>query len=213
MKFLLKLSFRILDALTRRLGTAHGKLRLLAEGVTLARSAKIIGTPHVQRHTGSSIVVGERVTLCSWSSWTALGVAHPIVLRTLQSRAELRIGADTGISGGAICAAVSVVIGDRCLIGADVTITDTDFHPLAPENRRYTSDWLQIGCKPVRIGDDVFIGTRAIILKGVEIGNGAVIAAGSVVTRSVPARAVFAGNPASLLRYLQHESKASAVNN
>lgn len=198
----LHFSLRGFDAIAKVLGTLHGRLRLRAVGVTFARNAVIIGAPIVDRHHGSNITIGERVTLCSVSRWTALGVAHPVVLRTMREDSELRIGANTGISGGSVCAAVSVVIGERCLIGADVMITDTDFHPLPPENRRFISDWTQIGCKPVKIGNDVFIGARAIILKGVEIGDGAVVGAGAVVTRSVPARSVVAGNPAEIVGVL-----------
>ncbi|MDP1789723.1 MAG: DapH/DapD/GlmU-related protein [Methylibium sp.] len=119
-----------------------------------------------------------------------------MILRTVRSGARIRIGAETGISGGSICAAVSVEIGSRCLLGADVLIVDTDFHAIEPIGRRTNTDWSRIGCAPVHIGDDVFIGARAIILKGVSVGAGAVIGAGSVVTRSVPEGVIVAGNPA-----------------
>jgi acetyltransferase-like isoleucine patch superfamily enzyme len=55
----------------------------------------------------------------------------------------------------------------------------------------------------VRIGNDVWIGTRAIILPGVQIGDGAIIGAGSVVTRDVPALAVVGGVPARVIKYRQ----------
>jgi acetyltransferase-like isoleucine patch superfamily enzyme len=96
-----------------------------------------------------------------------------------------------------LCAALSIRIGERCLIGADVVIVDTDFHAL--DAARRDAGWTAIGCAPVEIGDDVFIGTRAIVLKGVCIGRGAVVGAGSVVTRSVPEFAVVAGNPAVMV--------------
>jgi acetyltransferase-like isoleucine patch superfamily enzyme len=92
-----------------------------------------------------------------------------------------------------------VVIGERCLIGADVMIVDTDFHPMAPIGRRFCSDWKQIRCQPVLIGDDVFIGARSIILKGVHIGDGSVIGAGSVVAHSIRSRVVAVGNPARVI--------------
>jgi acetyltransferase-like isoleucine patch superfamily enzyme len=112
----------------------------------------------------------------------------------------LRIGRDTGISGGSFCAAVALHIGERCLIGADVTISDTDFHAIEPEGRSTHTGWSRIRSAAVRIGNDVFIGARAVILKGVEIGDGAVIGAGSVVTRSVPPRGLAVGNPARCIR-------------
>jgi acetyltransferase-like isoleucine patch superfamily enzyme len=82
------------------------------------------------------------------------------------------------------------VIGERCSIGWDVWITDTDYHRL--------NDGEDIA--PVSIGDEVWIGAKSMILKGVTVGKGAVIAAGSVVTKDVPERALVAGNPATVIR-------------
>jgi acetyltransferase-like isoleucine patch superfamily enzyme len=84
------------------------------------------------------------------------------------------------------------------LFGADAMVVDTDFHPLHPEGR-WRAPLSAAGSRPVSIGDDVFVGARAVILKGVHIGNGAVIGAGAVVTRDVPAYAVVAGNPARIV--------------
>jgi acetyltransferase-like isoleucine patch superfamily enzyme len=186
------------DKLAQVVSDALGRLRLRGAGVEVSVRAKIMGLPLVARCDGSRIVIGDDVVLCSASRWTALGVAHPVVLRTLRPGAFLGIGRGSALSGGSFCAAVSVRIGERCLIGADVTIADTDFHALDPAQR--AAGWDEIACAPVEIGDDVFIGTRATILKGVRIGDGAVVGAGSVVTRCVPAFATVAGNPATIVR-------------
>ncbi len=188
---------RIEDKLAQVATGLLGRRRLRRAGVELSARAVTMGLPIVARCEGSRIVIGDDVVLCSQSRWTALGVSHPIVLRTLAPNAFLGIGRGTGISGGSFCAAVSVRIGERCLIGADVVIADTDFHSIDPLQRE--AGWSAIASAPVEIGDDVFIGTRATILKGVHIGNGAVIGAGAVVTRSIPAGAVAAGNPAAIL--------------
>ena len=76
----------------------------------------------------------------------------------------------------------------------DVLIADNDFHPIKPEGRRYNSNVDDIAAKPVVIGDNVFIGTRSMILKGVNIGENSVIGAGSVVVSDIPAGVVAAGN-------------------
>jgi acetyltransferase-like isoleucine patch superfamily enzyme len=193
-----RLPARVEDKLAQIVHGALGRRRLLAAGVEMPGRSSILGRPIVARSEGSRIVVGDGVVLCSRSRWTALGVAHPVVLRTLRPGAVLSIGRGTGISGGSFCAALSLRIGERCLIGADVTIADTDFHSIDPALRE--AGWDAIACAPVEIGDDVFIGTRAVILKGVRIGDGAVVGAGAVVTRSLPAGAVAAGNPAVVLR-------------
>jgi acetyltransferase-like isoleucine patch superfamily enzyme len=193
-----RLPARAEDKLAQLVTAALGRWRLRHAGVEVSASAKTMGLPIVSRNEGSRIVIGDDVVLCSASRWTALGVAHPVVLRTLRAGAVLDIGRGTGISGGSFCAAVSVRIGERCLIGADVLVADTDFHSIDPGQRQMGRE--HAGCSPVHIGDDVFIGARAVILKGVRIGNGATVGAGAVVTRSVPAFAIVAGNPATIVR-------------
>ncbi|MCR5270933.1 MAG: sugar O-acetyltransferase [Prevotella sp.] len=81
-------------------------------------------------------------------------------------------------------------IGDNCLIGPDVGIY-TAGHRLEPEGRV-----LDVYGSPITIGNDVWIGGHSTILSGVTIGDGAVIAAGSVVTNDVAPRTLVAGNPA-----------------
>jgi acetyltransferase-like isoleucine patch superfamily enzyme len=106
--------------------------------------------------------------------------------------ALIRIGNGTYLNRGTeIVAAAEITIGRDCKIARDVIIMDTDQHAL-PNS--------ELGATPIRIEDRVWIGARAIILKGVTIGHDAVIGAGSVVTRDVPAGAVVGGVPARILR-------------
>jgi acetyltransferase-like isoleucine patch superfamily enzyme/ubiquinone/menaquinone biosynthesis C-methylase UbiE len=105
---------------------------------------------------------------------------------------------DESVLNNGVClrsAGPGIRIGRRALIGSGVEIFDCDFHTLEPALRRS-------GTAPsaaVVIGDDVWIGANAMVLKGVTIGDGAVVAAGSVVTRPVPAGGVVAGIPARLV--------------
>ena len=87
-----------------------------------------------------------------------------------------------------------IIIGDGCWIAWDVNIIDTDFHSISINGD--TGETV----KTVRIGNRVWIGARALILKGVTIGDGAVIAAGSVVTGDIPAGCLAAGVPARVIR-------------
>jgi acetyltransferase-like isoleucine patch superfamily enzyme len=194
-----RFAVRALDAVLQRTSSEIGRIRLILAGVEFAPTARCLGIPIVQRFEDSRIIVEENVVLCSSSRWTALGVSHPVVLRTLRPGAILRIGRNTGISGGSICSAVSVHIGMNCLIGADVLIADTDFHPISGINRRHDSNWDEIRSAEIHIGDNVFVGSRVTILKGVRVGDGAVIGAGAVVTRAVPSDSIVAGNPARVL--------------
>ena len=82
-------------------------------------------------------------------------------------------------------------IGDNVFISHDVTIMDSDAHQIKSGREK---------TKAVSIGDNVWIGSKTLILKGVNIGSGAVIGAGSVVTKDVPAGCIVAGNPARVIR-------------
>ncbi len=164
------------------------------------------GWPVVSLAPGSQISLGANVVLCSEAKYTALGVSRPVILRTLRPGAVISIGHDVGLSGTVVCAALSVAIGDECLIGADVMIFDNDFHPVSAIGRRNASDPARIGAAAVSIARNVFIGTGCIITKGVNIGEGSVIGAGSVVTCNVPAFHIAAGNPARVLGPIPQES-------
>ena len=106
--------------------------------------------------------------------------------------ATISIGDGTYLNRNAeVVAAGSVRIGRDCKIARDVIIMDTDQHALPGSD---------LVVRPVEIGDRVWIGARAIVLKGVRIGHDAVVAAGAIVTRDVPPHSVVAGNPARVLR-------------
>ncbi|MBE0448561.1 MAG: acyltransferase [Actinobacteria bacterium] len=86
----------------------------------------------------------------------------------------------------------SIKIGERCLIGPNFFITDSDFHGLEPENRTNGN----YRCLPVVIENDVFIGEGVKVMKGVTVGQGSVIGTGSVVVRNIEPFSVYAGVPA-----------------
>lgn len=183
---------------------------LRVRAIRVARGVSWLGWPIITKHAGSSISIGYGCVFCSRSAQTALGVNHPVVIRTLRSGAAIDIGEGSRMSGTTICAASRVVIGRRCVIGANVTIADTDFHSLDPAVRSSPQDAASAKAAPVEIGDDVFIGGGSFILKGVRIGHRAVIGAGSVVTRSVLEDSIVAGNPAVVVRGPRHPSEAVA---
>lgn len=176
---------------------------LRASGVEIGEKVRMLGKPVVSLIQGSRIQIGARCVLCSDSEFTVLGVDHPVVLRTLRQGAQIVIGEDTGMSGGSICAAGSIRIGAGCLIGANVTLADTDFHAINPANRRYNNNSEEIAVAPIVIEDNVFIGAGAFILKGVTIGKNSVIGAASVVTRDVPENSIAVGNPARVVRKIE----------
>ncbi len=113
--------------------------------------------------------------------------------------ARIEIGRNTKINNGfvAIAEKSSITIGENCLIGTRVEIYDSDFHATNPYDR---IDGDRHTCKPVKIGSNVFIGSNARILKGVTVGDGAVIANNSLVTSHVPENSVALGIPAKVVK-------------
>ena len=111
---------------------------------------------------------------------------------------EFIIGNNVGMSSTRIWVHDSVVVGDNVKIGACVLITDTDAHPMDYMARRTSNEGTKSA--PSVIEDDVWVGAHSIILKGVTIGARSIIGAGSVVTKSIPADCVAAGNPCMLIK-------------
>jgi acetyltransferase-like isoleucine patch superfamily enzyme len=171
----------------------------LCYGFSIGKSATVRGLPILSLARQSSIHIGDHAYLISRSRNTALGVNHPVILRTLRPQARINIASRFRASGVTLCAAKGIVIGDRVTMGANVVVTDTDFHAAEPGVRSSGEDASCAKCAEVTIEDDVFVGMNAMILKGVAVGRGAIIGAGSVVTRYVPPRAIVAGNPAQVL--------------
>jgi acetyltransferase-like isoleucine patch superfamily enzyme len=167
--------------------------------VVVGHGVMLYGFPLLALKAGSTLQVGDGVVLCSDSAYTALALNHPLKIATHCASAVITIGAHTGISGGALVAAERIDIGREVLLGANVTIVDTDFHPVAATGRRHSDDPSRIATAPVWIGDNVFIGTGAVILKGVRIGRDSVVGAGSVVHGEFPERSIIAGNPARVI--------------
>ncbi len=181
--------------------TIPRKLRRL--DVHVGSGVIFYGSPIVSMEEGQGeITIGIDCVFCSVSEYTALGVNHPVVLRTLRPGAVIRIGDSTGMSGATICAAISVEIGSHVLLGANVTIVDTDFHAIKPQGRRHNNNPDEISSAPVIVGNNVFIGMNTLVLKGSRIGENSVIGAGSIVIGEIPPNVIAAGNPARVIKAL-----------
>lgn len=167
------------------------------QGVAWQSGWKFSGLPRFRlRGSRARILIGKRFSARSKSRGNAIGVFQPVLITAWGQDALVEIGDDVRISGCSITAEQHIKIGNRVMIGSGVLIMDTDAHPLDAEARRKNS---APKTAPILIEDDVFIGTRAIILKGVRIGQGAVVAAGAVVARDVPQGNIVGGNPAKII--------------
>jgi acetyltransferase-like isoleucine patch superfamily enzyme len=179
--------------------------RMRRNGLTVGRNCSFRGMPLLTLHPQSRIIIGDDAFLVSRSRDTALGVNHPIIMRTVRPNAVINMHPGCRASGVTIISAVSVSVGERTVIGANATIVDTDFHSLEQALRSSADDARLASACPVEIGADVFIGGGAMILKGLIIGAGSVIGAGAVVSRNVPPGAIAAGNPAKVVGWVKHE--------
>src|SRR5206468_816447 len=144
-------------------------------------------------------IIGSQVSCCAGCSF-AIG-----------ENRHCTIGDFTLLNGALIMAEEKIEIGSYCLVSWNVGIADSDFHPLAPAQRLVDAKALapfyknrperpKLVTSPVIIADNVWIGMNATILKGVTIGENSVVAAGSVVTKSVAPNVVVAGNPAVVIK-------------
>ena len=140
------------------------------------------------------IYLGENVLIDGTNTFASTAVLDKPVLKIGNNTF---IGYQVSISVGK-----KVTIGENCLIASGVIISDNDGHPLDPIKRAKHERVERSQIKPVHIGNYVWIGNNSIVLKGVSIGDGAIIGANSTVTEDIPAFVVAAGNPAKLIRTL-----------
>ncbi len=169
---------------------------------------------HLQLGPGSRVdhlALDVRGPGCSVSVGDACDLGCTVVLERAGGR--LRVGSRTSIGGGTTFSiAASVDVGDDVLVSFDVLVMDHNSHAVEFDLRRGDGpawirgqkDWTHVPVAPVVIRDKAWVGARAIVLRGVTVGEGAVVGAGSVVTRDVPDWTVVAGNPARVVRELPH---------
>ena len=173
------------------------RLRAAYWGLELGPDCVFFGRPMFYRAENSRIIIGEGCQFRSGKGSNYAGLNRPCMLSTLRQGAVLEIGNRSGFSGTVIAAALHVKIGDGVLCGANVTVSDTDWHNPDPSHR------LDPGpTAPVVIEDNVWLGLNVVVLKGVTIGRDSVVGAGSVVTKSIPPNVIAAGNPATVIRPL-----------
>ena len=183
-------------------GSFIGNIMLKAWGCRMYGLVKCFGTPYIEKTPGSRIQIGSGVILRSSLVSNPAGCFHPVVLAA-RKKGEIILGNNCGISSSVIVAEKSVTIGDNVLIGVNCVISDTDFHSVSAEIRRTpAADKEEHSSIPVVIEDDVWLGMNVTVLKGVTIGRGSVVAAGSIVTKDLPPHSLAGGNPCKVIKSL-----------
>ncbi|HVV06905.1 MAG TPA: DapH/DapD/GlmU-related protein [Puia sp.] len=190
---------RIIRKIRSILNRAINLYRLKRSGVIFGRWI-IQGRIHIVNN-GGRLTIGNNFTANAGKRENPIGGDTVLNLIVHTKEASLTIGENVGISNSTIVCWQEINIGNNVVIGGGCKIWDTNFHSLHPAIRTGGKD-NDIRTSPIHIKDNVFIGGGVIILKGVTIGENAVIAAGSVVTRDIPANALAGGNPCRVIKTL-----------
>lgn len=201
MRNILLLIYKILWGLYFKLyscwNTSITIFKLYVLGATFGDNLKSYGTtiPQIRINKNAKLVrFGNNVVFnnkndAGWYSKCAIWV---------MDSASLIVGNNSGFNGVFLYSSKSIIIGSNVRIGGGTRIFDTDFHPLNYIERRNGKNGTF--SKEILIEDDVFVGTNCIIGKGVKIGARSIVAAGSVVTKTIPSDEIWGGNPAKFIR-------------
>ncbi|WP_321373639.1 acyltransferase [uncultured Draconibacterium sp.] len=172
-------------------------------GINFSLRIKFDGPIIVKRLPSSNIKIGEGCYFSMSSRHNLIGINHPCILSTQNRKAKISIGDNCGFSGTTIGAFKSIIIKNNVKSGANTIITDGDWHLDDPRAGQ---------TQEVLINDNVWLGVNTVILKGVSIGENTIIGANSVVTKSLPANVVAAGNPCVVLKKINTEETLAPKN-
>ena len=181
------------------LGMAFLKCYSFTGRVKSAKNVRIIGVPLFNIEADSQLLIGAGVTLNSFNGDYHANMNSSIKIIIENKGSSIEIGERTRIHGSCIHASKKITIGRRCLIAANCNIMDSNGHRtlLDKPSERYSS---VDEPREIVIEDDVWIGMNSIVLPGVTIGAGAIVAANSVVHKDVPPKVIVRGNPAQIVK-------------
>lgn len=214
MKIILKkLIFRIGPTIRTHFYVLFNRILFKLNGVQFGKNMRVFDRFYLTMSPGARMSVGDNFVFSSGDGINPL-------CRNIRGKifigkdALIEIGDNSGLSSVCLWAKERICIGNNVKIGGDCVLMDTDAHSLDWEVRAglrrnkwgggAVSDCDSANSSPILIGDSVLIGTRCIILKGVTIGARSIIAAGSVVTKSIPSDCIAGGNPCRIIRYINN---------
>lgn len=171
---------------------------LYARRLTIEKPCRIWGRIRFLFLGPGTIFIGKNFHAVSARKRSVFTLFAPCSL-TIIGNGQIVIGERVGLNGTVIAARNRVTIGDYTMIGPNTIIVDHDGHNSWPPRDRWTTSGT---AAPIVIEQDVWIGMNCIILKGVTVGRGSIIAAGSVVVKNVDPACLYAGNPATKIKDL-----------
>lgn len=208
LKMLIRKALRVYPFVRTKSYIGINRILFRLFGVTFGKGLRVYDRFYLTMHPGASLTIGDNFTFSSGDGINPLcrNLRGKIYI---DNNASILIGNNVGISSACLWAKERITIGDKVKIGGDCILMDTDAHNLdyqirnsgETDEKGISIDTLSANSSPIVIENDVLIGTRCIILKGVTIGARSIIAAGSVVTKSIPADCIAGGNPCKVIRF------------
>lgn len=191
----------------------YNPLCFYIHGVCFGKRMRVFDKVYILGH--GSVEIGDDFLFTSGDSLNPICRNIRGAIYTVSPESKVKIGDRVGISSACIWAKDRITIGNDVNIGGDCIIIDNDAHPHDFIQRRsafckevgFIPYLKTIPSAPVVIEDDVWIGARCMILKGVHIGARSIIAAGSVVTKDIPADVIAGGNPCRMIRKINREER------
>lgn len=198
---IIRISVKFVKRVRNRLSSYYNRFRLKMYGVEYGRNCVIHGKLYINLFPTAKLKIGDNLYFSSGWGINPLCTNKRGMIYA-EENATITIGNNVGMSSTVLRAHDSITIGNHVKIGGNCVLIDTDSHNKDYMVRRgqYT-DWGV--SQPIIIEDDVFIGMNSVVLKGVTIGARSIIASGSVVTKSIPADCIAAGNPARVIKSLK----------
>ena len=169
------------------------------KGVKFGRNMQVYNKTYLQIRKGK-FSIGDNFTLTSGDCINPL-CRNIRACIFITHGGTINIGNNVGMSSPCIWVRNSLTIGNNVNIGGNCTIMDNDVHQIEFNGRR--SNKGKVNSSPVIIEDDAWLGANVMVLKGVTIGARSIIGAGSVVSKSIPADCIAAGNPAQIIKNLK----------
>ncbi len=197
-----KTLINLLDSIVNSVNWRWGRFKFNLHGILVGKDLIVQGHMYLKVGNQSKVKIGDS---CNFKSGRGLNPLSRNIKGALyvEDGASLIIGNHCGFSSVCLWAQKSIIIGNYVNIGADTILMDSDSHSLSYLDRRDPiKDYKNKNDGPILIEDDVLIGTRCIILKGVKIGARSIIGSGSIVVKDIPEDCIAAGNPARIIKKL-----------
>lgn len=186
----------------RKVWVFINRIRFKCLHISYGKNLRVFNHLYIKKKLNCQLFIGDNFTFSSGGGYNSLARNIKGAIE-MEEKASIYIGNNVGISASCLWIYKSLRIGDRTKIGGDCIIIDSDAHSLNYlERRNGETDRPRAKSKGIVIEEDVLIGARCIILKGVTIGARSIIGAGSVISKDIPADCIAAGNPAKVIKLI-----------